>query len=96
MLIFVSAAYIVTTLPYRLYGPIFDIPAIKEMYNMTELYWYLRYAVGGFAVMFLFFCNYGVNFYLYVIGGGARFRKDAKIMVIYEPFGSTFGRPTKH
>lgn len=78
MLIFVSAAYIVMTLPYRLYTPVFEIPAIKMMYDMTDTFWYLRYYVGAMVVAALFICNYGSNFYLYVIGGGSRFRNDTK------------------
>jgi heme/copper-type cytochrome/quinol oxidase subunit 2 len=81
MLMFVSAAYIVTTLPYRLLDPIFEVPEIKAMYDMTQLNWRLRYGVAGMTVMTAFFCNYGINFYLYCIGGGRRYRNDTKEVI---------------
>jgi hypothetical protein len=81
MLLFVSIAYIITTLPYRIYDPIMEIPEISAMYDMTQMYWRLRISIGMFAVANLWFCNYAVNFYLYCIGGGKRYRNDTKEVI---------------
>jgi hypothetical protein len=78
VLIFVSVAYIVTSLPYRMYDLIFLIPEVNALYDMTRLYWRLRYGVGIWTVMNIWFYNYAVNFYLYCIGGGKRYRNDTK------------------
>ncbi|XP_064620959.1 growth hormone secretagogue receptor type 1-like [Lineus longissimus] len=78
MLIFVSVAYIVTSLPYRMYDFSAQIPAVDAMYDMSQVYWRLRYGIGQFAVMNIWFYNFAVNFYLYIIGGGKRYRNDAK------------------
>jgi hypothetical protein len=81
MLVFVSLAYLVTSLPYRLYDPIMEIPALADIYDMTRHYWRLRSGIGMLVVANLWFCNYAVNFYLYCIGGGGRYRNDAKYVL---------------
>jgi hypothetical protein len=77
MLIFVSVAYVVTSMPYRLYYLIYsNVPWINRQYNMKDEYWFIRYNVQV-AFVFQFWClNYAVNFYLYCIGGGQRYRQD--------------------
>ena len=42
MLVFVSAAYVITSLPYRLFMVIMDVPALADIYDMTKTYWNLR------------------------------------------------------
>jgi hypothetical protein len=54
-----------------------DVPAIGGIYNMEDTYWNLRYQVQVFAVVDLWMYNYAINFYLYCLGGGAKYRKDA-------------------
>ncbi|XP_064642690.1 thyrotropin-releasing hormone receptor-like isoform X3 [Lineus longissimus] len=78
MLIFVSCAYVVSSLPFRLYILLIDIPEIGWIYNMDDTYWNLRYAVQGFFVFDVWLFNYAINFYLYCIGGGVKYRRDAK------------------
>jgi hypothetical protein len=77
MLIFVSLAYVVTSIPYRLYYMLMDVPAIGGAYIMEYTYWNLRYHVQVWAVVNLWLYNYAINFYLYCLGGGAKYRKDA-------------------
>jgi hypothetical protein len=81
MLLFVSIAYLVTTLPYRVITPIIHIPEIAAIYDMTRLYWRLRLLFGVLATANLWFCNNAVNFYLYCIGGGKRYRNDTKEVI---------------
>jgi arginine exporter protein ArgO len=81
MLLFVSIAYVVTTLPYRLFDPVMEMPELVAMYDMTQQYWRLRYTVSISFVMNLWFCNYAVNFYLYCIGGGRRYWNDTKAVI---------------
>jgi hypothetical protein len=81
MLLFVSVAYIVTTFPYRVYDPITQMSELSAIYDMTKQYWKLRYSIGLYSVAILWFCNYAVNFYLYCIGGGKRYRNDTKAVI---------------
>jgi hypothetical protein len=81
MLLFVSLAYVVTTLPYRLHEPILEMPQIKALYDVTKQYWKLRITIGVFGTANLWFYNYAVNFYLYCIGGGKRYRDDTKAVI---------------
>jgi hypothetical protein len=78
MLIFVSLAYIMTSLPYRLDAVVMDIEAIDAMYDLTQEYWRLRRGVELYILINLWFYNYAVNFYLYCIGGGQRYRNDIR------------------
>ncbi|XP_064643084.1 thyrotropin-releasing hormone receptor-like [Lineus longissimus] len=77
MLIFVSLAYMVTSIPYRLYYLVMDMPELGDVYDMNDEYWNLRYLVQVFFVFNLWMFNYAINFYLYCIGGGAKYRRDA-------------------
>jgi hypothetical protein len=45
---------------------------------MTSTYWNLRYNVQLWVVFELWCWNYAVNFYLYCIGGGEKYRRDTK------------------
>ncbi|XP_064628955.1 growth hormone secretagogue receptor type 1-like [Lineus longissimus] len=78
MLMFVSLAYVVTTLPFRVFDPIMELPELAAIYDMTQQYWQLRFGIGTFALANIWFFNYAVNFYLYCIFGGRRYRNDAK------------------
>jgi hypothetical protein len=81
MLIFVSVAYIVTSFPYRIYDPITQIPDVEAIYDMSQPYWRLRYGIWTYAVVNVWFYNYAVNFYLYCIGGGRKYRSDTKDVI---------------
>jgi Ca2+/Na+ antiporter len=48
MLVFVSLAYFVTSLPFRLFHVLMDVPVISEIYDMGNTYWNLRYLVQVF------------------------------------------------
>jgi predicted benzoate:H+ symporter BenE len=93
MLLLVSIAYIVLSLPYRMFFWSFQIPQIARIYDMSDLYWKLRYAVGAWITFILSCSNSSVNFYLYVIGGGTRYRKDAKDVLRMFPCLAAMGRP---
>jgi hypothetical protein len=81
MLAFVSAAYIITTLPYRLFSPVLKIPQVAAIYDLSQRYWRLRFGISGFSVINIWFCNHAVNFYLYCIGGGRKYRNDTKELI---------------
>ena len=77
MLILVSIAYVVTSIPLRLYYFIMDLPYFDNMYDMEQLYWNLRFNVQNWSITVVWFFNYAVNFFLYCAGGGKRYRQDA-------------------
>ena len=83
MLILVSAAYEILSIPYRLYEIIRSIPSVAVIYDMTKLYWRLRHLVFFFAGLELWHMNYAVNFYLYFVGGGRKYRQDAKNILTF-------------
>jgi hypothetical protein len=74
MLIFVSMAYVVTTLPHRFYHVVMNIPEVA--YDLNNEYWFLRFSVENEVLFLVWCCNYACNFYLYCVGGGQRYRKD--------------------
>jgi hypothetical protein len=76
MLVFVSAAYVVTSAPFRLYYLIIDIPAVSKIYDMTNEYWILRFNAQNEFLYDIWCCNYAFNFYLYCVGGGQKYRRD--------------------
>jgi hypothetical protein len=82
MLMFVSFAYVIITLPYRMYHLVMKIPQIAKLYDMTKVYWRMRYVIQGWAISNVWIFNYAVNFYLYCVGGGQKYRKDAKDVML--------------
>jgi hypothetical protein len=76
MLVFVSFVYVVTSIPYRMYILLMLLPAIAEIYKMEETYWNLRYLVEILSVFNVWMYNYAINFYLYCLGGGEKYRRD--------------------
>jgi hypothetical protein len=74
MLVFVSVAYVVTTVPYRFYPLIINLPGVA--YDFTNEYWFLRFSAEYEFLFVVFCCNYACNFYLYCVGGGQRYRTD--------------------
>jgi hypothetical protein len=86
MLILVSAGYVICSIPMRIYEVIMDLPAMKEVYNFDEVYWFIRYLVIYVILSDLWLMNFAVNFYLYCIGG-KKFRNDALMILksIFNP-----------
>jgi hypothetical protein len=78
MLILVSIAYVLTSIPYRLYEVILGIPEVTAAYNMKEEYWSLRINSTHFILLTIWDMNYAINFYMYCIGGGKKYRNDVK------------------
>jgi hypothetical protein len=78
MLILVSIAYVITSIPYRLYDIIMGMPEINSIYEMQEEYWNLRFYDQHFILAQVWITNYAINFYLYCIGGGKKYRNDAR------------------
>ncbi|XP_064636935.1 mu-type opioid receptor-like [Lineus longissimus] len=78
MLLLVSIAYVLTSIPLRIYDVIIGIPEVLAPYRLDEEYWSLRYYCQYFIVEDVWEMNFGINFYLYCIGGGKKFRNDVK------------------
>jgi hypothetical protein len=78
MLISISAAYVVTALPLRIHYFVMDIPEVASMYDLSTSYWTLRYILENAILAHLWFWNHAINFYLYIVAGGRKFRNDTK------------------
>ncbi|XP_064633308.1 galanin receptor 2b-like [Lineus longissimus] len=78
MLIIVSIAYVVTSIPYRLYIVIMGAPEVFAPYKLKEEYWSLRFYCQNYILDQFWELNYAINFYLYLIGGGKKYRNDVK------------------
>ncbi|XP_064637380.1 cysteinyl leukotriene receptor 1-like [Lineus longissimus] len=76
MLVIVCAAYVGLSLPYRLYDLILKIPAIAQQYQEKTNYWRWRRLLEVWTLSHIWDWNYAVNFYLYCIGGGKRYRSE--------------------
>ncbi|XP_064619610.1 uncharacterized protein LOC135483041 [Lineus longissimus] len=81
MLLFVSFAYVITTLPYRLYHLTMKIPVVANLYDLRVLYWRKQYVISVWSLIIVWMFNYSLNFYLYCIGGGRKYRDDAKLVL---------------
>jgi hypothetical protein len=81
MLIFVSFAYVMLTLPYRLNHFAMKIPAVANMYNFEVVYWRKKYVIQTWTLIIIWLGNYSVNFYLYCLGGGKKYREDARRVI---------------
>ena len=82
MLILVCIAYVACSIPYRMYDVIMSLPIMKTIYAMNDIYWVMRYGVEYWAILALWYQNYSINFYLYCIGGGRKYRNDVKAVFI--------------
>jgi hypothetical protein len=78
MLIFASIAYVMTSLPYRLFQVVLLIPQVAAQFDLTDYcdFIFYNFAIDSFYALWIW--NFAVNFYMYVIGGGKRYRKDIK------------------
>jgi hypothetical protein len=78
MLILVSLAYVVTSIPYRLYVVILLIPQIAQMFDLNDVCNFVLYNLIVVCFYGIWIWNYAVNFYMYCAGGGQRYRNDIK------------------
>jgi neuromedin U receptor 2 len=73
MTILVSVAYVSFTLPVRVFDAATNNIKIQQLSPYMQHLIYFAYIFFGEV----FHLNFAVNFYLYILGGGKRFRKDA-------------------
>jgi hypothetical protein len=78
MLIFVSLAYFILCTPPALYELLFSIPQVKAVYDFRDIYWLFRANIIHWTMITLAKMNHAVNFYLYILAGGRKFREDAR------------------
>jgi hypothetical protein len=81
MLILVCAAYIFTTVPIRLYELSCSTPVLKDLYDLRDPYWRLRYKSQFYLLLITWQWNNGNNFYLYCVGGGKKYRADVRVLM---------------
>jgi hypothetical protein len=70
LLLMTSLAYLICSIPKRV-GDIF----IK--YDMSQIYWSTRYWFEWRIFSELWSFNFAINFYIYFLGGGRKFRQDS-------------------
>jgi hypothetical protein len=73
MLLLTSVAYLFCSCPKRIWETI-----AGAQYDMTNSYWFVRYWLEFWFLTELWLCNFAVNFYIYFLGGGRKFRNDTK------------------
>ncbi|XP_064630327.1 cysteinyl leukotriene receptor 1-like [Lineus longissimus] len=78
MLILVSLTYLILSIPLRLSTVVFKIPELAKMYDLTDDYWQLRLYLVKMVLFTLWTLNFAVNFYMYLLGGGQKFRNETK------------------
>jgi hypothetical protein len=82
MLIVVSVAYVVVSVPYRFYVFLIGTSDLSEIYDLSDTYWSVRYNMQYQLVYNFWLINYSINFYLYCACGGRRFRLDTKDILL--------------
>ena len=80
MLILVCIAYVTSSIPYRMYDALMNLPELMSLYDFTKVYWILRYQIEYWWLLVLWHQNYSINFFLYCIGGGRKYRNDVKAL----------------
>jgi hypothetical protein len=76
LLLMTSFAYLVCSIPKRLYGA---VVGVLEYYDdRTDPYWSSRYWLQWWVCTHIWSLNFAINFYVYFLGGGAKFRRDTK------------------
>jgi hypothetical protein len=78
MLIFVSMAYLATSVPYRLFIMVLLIPQVAQVFDFREPCDFLLYNVIIVSFFILWLLNFSLNFYMYCLGGGRKYRKEIK------------------
>ncbi|XP_064639443.1 FMRFamide peptide receptor frpr-18-like [Lineus longissimus] len=76
MLLLVSLAFVLCCAPYTLFEIFYKILALVGAVDYSA-YWTIRMGVIGWGTAAITQANHAVNFYLYVLGGGKKFRTDA-------------------
>ena len=87
VLILLSMAFVILCLPLGIYEVLMSIPEVSAIYDLSDPYWKLRVSITYLALSELSSFNHVINFFLYVLGGGKKFRDDTK-----EVLGICFGR----
>ncbi|XP_064638356.1 uncharacterized protein LOC135494367 [Lineus longissimus] len=75
MLVMTSFAYLVCSSPLRIYETL-------PVYNLSEPYWAARYSFEFWVCLVIWHLNFVVNFYIYFLCGGKKFRQDAKKVLL--------------
>ncbi|XP_064642591.1 proteinase-activated receptor 1-like [Lineus longissimus] len=70
MLLMTSSFYLACSCPKRIYDNLTG-------YDLTNAYWSARYWLQWWVCNELWLLNFAINFYLYFLGGGRKFRRDA-------------------
>jgi hypothetical protein len=71
MLLMTSFAYLICSCPKRVYESV-------VVYDMSIPYWNARYWLQFWVCTEIWTINFAINFYIYFLGGGRKFRQDAK------------------
>ena len=83
MLISVSMAYLVTAAPYRLVLIATLIPEVAAYFDISNICYFALYNMIVACLYTIWISNHAVNFYMYCLGGGARYKKDlAEVLVL--------------
>ncbi|XP_064619614.1 uncharacterized protein LOC135483044 [Lineus longissimus] len=70
MLLMTSLAYLLCSCPKRIYESV-------AVVDLSNPYWTARYWLGYWVVVEIWTLNFAVNFYVYFLKGGRKFRQDA-------------------
>jgi hypothetical protein len=76
MLILVSVAFLICTVPLRVYELLLSMPGVLTKYDSASKYWQNRKILEKWVYTEFFKSNFAVNFYLYFLGGGRKFRRE--------------------
>ncbi|XP_064625978.1 G-protein coupled estrogen receptor 1-like isoform X1 [Lineus longissimus] len=81
MLILVFIVFVICSIPNRLhYALVNGVPSLVEVYTSGAVYWGLRAKLEYWSIQITWYLNHCVNFFLYCIGGGKRYRKDVRLL----------------
>jgi hypothetical protein len=72
LLLMTSLAYLVCSIPKRFYEAVVDYD------DLIDPYWSTRYWLQWWVCTEMWHLNFAINFYVYFLGGGSKFRRDAK------------------
>jgi hypothetical protein len=76
MLISVSAAYILMTMPLRIYDLSMGLLQKLHLYDLNDPYSKLLYVAQLKMLGVLWYFNFAINFYMYLLGGGKKYRAE--------------------
>jgi hypothetical protein len=75
LLLMTSLAYLVCSSPLRIYNTL-------AMYDLNDPYWRARYSFEWWICAEVWHLNFAMNFYIYFLAGGRRFRRDVKSVLL--------------